>query len=83
VSVAWGAIVVTEGDRHLVRIFTGRDAVCRVLAEGKEPSKVALKDLVTADLDTLLPSNNAIDARRLMHSAGAWRPARRKGRSRA
>jgi CBS domain-containing protein len=65
-----GAILVTEGERHLVGIFTGRDAVCRVLAEGKEPSKVALKDVMTANPDTLLPSNNAIDALRLMQNGG-------------
>jgi CBS domain-containing protein len=30
-----GAILVTDGDRRLIGIFTGRDAVHRVLAEGK------------------------------------------------
>jgi CBS domain-containing protein len=30
-----GAVLVTEGDRSVVGIFTGRDAVHRVLAEGK------------------------------------------------
>jgi hypothetical protein len=29
-----GAVPITEGDRRLVGIFTGRDAVGRVLAEG-------------------------------------------------
>ena len=32
-----GAVLVTEGDRELVGIFTGRDAVSRVVAEGKDP----------------------------------------------
>ena len=30
-----GAVLVTEGDHRLLGIFTGRDAVHRVLAEGK------------------------------------------------
>jgi len=30
-----GAVLVTEADRRLLGIFTGRDAVHRVLAEGK------------------------------------------------
>ena len=30
-----GAVLITDGDRRLVGIFTGRDAVHRVLAEGK------------------------------------------------
>jgi CBS domain-containing protein len=30
-----GAILVTEGDRRLLGIFTGRNAVHRVLAEGR------------------------------------------------
>ena len=49
---------------------SGRDAVCRVLAEGQEPGKVALKDVMTANPDTLLPSSNAIDALRLMQNGG-------------
>ena len=34
-----GAVLVTEGDRRLVGIFTGRDAVHRVLAEGKSAAR--------------------------------------------
>jgi CBS domain-containing protein len=35
-----GAVLVTEDDRRLVGIFTGRDSVHRVLAEGKSAAHV-------------------------------------------
>ena len=37
-----GAVLVTEGDHRLLGIFTGRDAVHRVLAEGKSPARTSL-----------------------------------------
>ena len=37
-----GAVLITEQDRRLVGIFTGRDAVDRVLAEGKSAAKTLL-----------------------------------------
>jgi CBS domain-containing protein len=52
-----GAVLVTEGDR-LVGIFTGRDAVHRVLAE-----------VMTRDPKTLPPDRIAIEALRLMEDA--------------
>jgi len=42
-----GAVLVTEGDRQLVGIFTGRDAVHRVLAEGKNAAKTTLAEVMT------------------------------------
>ena len=61
-----GAVLVTEGDAKLVGIFTGRDAVTRVLAEGKYPAETTLREVMTADPDTLTPRHNAIEALRLM-----------------
>jgi CBS domain-containing protein len=34
-----GAVLVTERDRRLVGIFTGRDAVNRVLSEDRRPTR--------------------------------------------
>jgi CBS domain-containing protein len=61
-----GAVLVTEGDRRLVGIFTGRDAVHRVLAEGKNAARTTLAEVMTPDPDTILPGNVAIEALRMM-----------------
>ena len=42
-----GAVLVVEGEDRLVGIFTGRDAVGRVLAESKDPAKTKLADVMT------------------------------------
>jgi CBS domain-containing protein len=65
-----GAVLVIEGDRKLVGIFTGRDAVCRVLAEGKDPAKTALGDVMTRNPDCMPPNQHAVEALRLMQDAG-------------
>ena len=51
-------------------IFTGRDAVCRVVAKGKDASKIKLEDVMTANPETLTPDKSAIDALRLMWDGG-------------
>jgi CBS domain-containing protein len=61
-----GAILVTEGDRRLVGIFTGRDAVHRVLADGKSAARTTLAEVMTRDPDTMPPGKTAIEALRLM-----------------
>jgi CBS domain-containing protein len=64
-----GAVLVTEGDRRLVGIFTGRDAVHRVLAEGKDGARTRLAEVMTRDPKTLPPGKAAIEALRLMEDA--------------
>src|SRR6516165_3362878 len=61
-----GAVLVTEGDHHLLGIFTGRDAVHRVLAEGKSAAKTKLAEVMTREPDTMSPGKTAIEALRLM-----------------
>jgi CBS domain-containing protein len=61
-----GAVLVTEGDRSLVGIFTGRDAVHRVLAEGNDPTRTILGDVMTREPDTIPSGKIAIEALRLM-----------------
>ena len=41
-----GAVLVTEDDAKLVGIFTGRDAVTRVLAAGKDPAGTTLREVI-------------------------------------
>ena len=61
-----GAILVTEGDRRLLSIFTGRDAVHRVLADGKSAATTKLDEVMTRDPTTIPPGKTAIEALRLM-----------------
>lgn len=61
-----GAILVTDQQGRLAGIFTGRDAVCRVLAEGKDCAATKLSEVMTADPRTMTPSATAIDALHLM-----------------
>jgi len=61
-----GAVLVTEGDRRLVGIFTGRDAVSRVLAEGRPAAHTTLAEVMTPDPECLSPGHSAIHALRLM-----------------
>jgi CBS domain-containing protein len=61
-----GAVLITEGDRRLLGIFTGRDAVHRVLAEGKSSARTKLAEVMTRDPSTMPPGRTAIEALRLM-----------------
>jgi len=61
-----GAVLVTDDDRRLVGIFTGRDAVHRVLAEGKSAACTSLEEVMTREPDTMSGGKMAIDALRMM-----------------
>ena len=64
-----GAVLVAEHDEGLVGIFTGRDAVGRVLAEGRDPRSTTLAEVMTPGPDTMTPRHTAIEALRLMQDA--------------
>lgn len=64
-----GAVLVADEEARLVGIFTGRDAVARVLADGKDPAVTLLADVMTPEPDTMTPAHRAIDALRLMQDA--------------
>src|SRR5689334_2217659 len=55
-----GAVLVTEADGRLVGIFTGRDAVHRVLAEGRSAGDTKLAEVMTRDPDGMPPGKSAI-----------------------
>ena len=61
-----GAVLVIEGDNRLLGIFTGRDAVHRVLAEGRSAARTKLAEVMTRDPNTMPPGKTAIEALRLM-----------------
>jgi CBS domain-containing protein len=65
-----GAIQVVESDGRLAGLFTGRDAVGRVLAEGLDPASTTLGSVMTVQPDTLKPADTATDALRMMQDGG-------------
>ena len=64
-----GAVLVTDARAHLKGIFTGRDAV-QVIANGGDPAKVHLSEVMTAKPDTIEPERKAIDALHMMCDGG-------------
>jgi len=64
-----GAVLVTAHDSSLLGIFTGRDAVDRMLAEGKDPAATTLAEVMTPDPQAMAPHHTAIEALRLMQDA--------------
>jgi CBS domain-containing protein len=65
-----GAVLVIDEARRLIGIFTGRDAVCRMLAAGKDAAATTLGEVMTRDPDTMAPGKTAIEALRMMQDGG-------------
>ncbi len=65
-----GAVLVTDEAERLLGIFTGRDAICRMLAEGRDPRSTRLAEVMTPRPETLGPRARAIEALRLMRDYG-------------
>jgi CBS domain-containing protein len=61
------AVLVMEFDR-LVGIITERDMTVRVVAAGLDPDTTPVREIMTANPDTLAPSDTASDAIRMMKS---------------
>ena len=66
-----GAVLIVE-EGQLRGIFTERDALCRVIAAGQNPSETPLSGVMTADPKTALPNMTAI-AGLLMMRDGKFR----------
>jgi len=64
-----GAVLVGE-NLILDGIFTERDMVNRVVAEGRDPDSTTLAEVMTANPDTIAPQATAIDALRRMQDGG-------------
>ena len=65
-----GAVLVTNRSGQLVGIFTGRDAVCRVLAQRCDAATTPLAEVMTRSPTTMSPEQTAIDAVHLMREGG-------------
>ena len=61
-----GAMMVVEG-AQLVGVFTERDALNRVVAEGRDPQVTTLADVMTRDPQTVSPDATFNSALELMH----------------
>ena len=60
------ACLVVERDVKLVGIFTERDGISRVLAEGKDPARTPLAEVMTDNPSTVGPESTAEEIVRLM-----------------
>jgi CBS domain-containing protein len=65
-----GAVLVTAPDGRLTGLFTGRDAVARVVAEALDPAKTLLRSVMTLEPEALQPRGHATDALRMMDDGG-------------
>ena len=65
----FGAVMVVENGR-LAGIFTERDALFRVVAEGRDAAVVRLAEVMTRDPQTIDPDRPLVDALHLMHASG-------------
>ena len=61
-----GALLVVDGTR-LFGIFTERDALFRVLAEGRDPHTTRLGEVMTSQPQTIHPDEPFLNALRIMH----------------
>jgi CBS domain-containing protein len=64
-----GAIMVVEADK-LVGVFTERDALFRVLAEGLNGDVTQLASVMTANPQTISPEAGFTTALQMMHDGG-------------
>ena len=63
-----GAVSVIEGGRF-VGLFSERDLMKRVVAEGRDPNQVRVGDVMTSDLLTATPDESYEEGLRKMHQA--------------
>ena len=64
-----GAILVCERKR-LVGVFTERDALFRVMAEGRDPKTTSLAEVMTPDPETIGPDKPLGHALHMMYEGG-------------
>lgn len=64
-----GAVLVMDSER-IAGIFTERDALKQVLAEGRDPERTSVAEVMTHDVVTVGPDTWSLDALRLMSQVG-------------
>lgn len=61
-----GSVLVTDAAGTLLGIFTERDAICRVLAPGRDPTRMTMAEAMTQRPEAVGPEALPTDALRLM-----------------
>lgn len=64
-----GAVLVVQGG-SMVGIFTERDGLFRVLAQGLDPAATTLAEVMTAKVMTIAPDRPLLQALHIMHENG-------------
>ena len=62
------AVLITERDGKLIGIFTERDGISRVLAEGKDPVATTLAEVMTDNPETIRPDDSVDEIVRIMQA---------------
>ncbi|MEM6490251.1 MAG: CBS domain-containing protein [Pseudomonadota bacterium] len=62
----YGSVVVTDPESRLLGIFTERDALTRVINEGRDPEVTVLGEVMTTDVRVASAEDNLIDWLRIM-----------------
>jgi CBS domain-containing protein len=65
-----GAVMIVKDDGELLGIFTERDAVFRVLADGRDPTTTRLSEVMTAQPQTIAPDKPFSQALLMMYEGG-------------
>jgi len=65
-----GAVMVVKDNGRLAGIFTERDAVFRVLAEGRDPKTTRLSDVMTPQPQTITPEKPFGHSLLMMYESG-------------
>jgi CBS domain-containing protein len=65
-----GSVMVVKDDGQLIGIFTERDAVFRVLAEGRDAKTTLLADVMTPHPQTIAPDKPFGHALLMMYDSG-------------
>ena len=65
-----GAVMIVNDHGRLLGIFTERDAVYRVLAEGRDPKTTKLSEVMSADPQTIAPDKPFGHALLMMFEGG-------------
>ena len=60
-----GVAPIVEGDK-LIGVLTDRDIAIRVVAEGKDPDQIKVRDVASKDVVTVDPQQDLDEALRLM-----------------
>ena len=64
-----GAVAVVQAGQ-LIGIFTERDALFRIVAEGRDPQTVRLSEVMTRNPQTIHPDKPFADALHIMYEGG-------------